>query len=467
MALLCGKPFHIISLLRFSKFIRTKNKEMKNSPRPFRRFVLLSLFLFIGALSGTAHAQASGNDRGMAFTMLEMTKDAIKKNYFDPSFRGIDVDFVFEQAKERIKVAPTRDAMMITIASAVLAFDDSHTTFVPPSRAADIEYGWIVSMVGDDAFVTQVKPGSDAETKGLKPGDKLLAIDGFKPTRKNLWQMYYRYFTVAPTSKVSMTVLSPGTTAPRVLEIQTKIAKTAKVKSIQEWYDRGTIKHGWEDNDKIDEFKQFGSDLLIWKMHTFVRSDSSVDSAMAKARGCKTLILDLRGNRGGIVDIEERLTGYFFDKDVKIGDLKTRKETKERVAKTRGGGVFTGDLIVLVDSNSASAAEVFAKVIQLQKRGKIIGDGSAGAVMTSKFFDMDSGIGNYLFFGASITIGDLIMTDGKSLEKVGVTPDEIVRPTAQDLATSKDPVLAYAAKLAGIDITPEQAGAFFPFEWPK
>jgi len=81
---------------------------MKNSPRPFRRFVLLSLFLFIGALSGTAHAQASGNDRGMAFTMLEMTKDAIKKNYFDPSFRGIDVDFVFEQAKERIKVAPTR-----------------------------------------------------------------------------------------------------------------------------------------------------------------------------------------------------------------------------------------------------------------------------------------------------------------------------------------------------------------------
>src|SRR6185503_1953379 len=127
-------------------------------------------------------------------------------------------------------------------------------------------------------------------------------------------------------------------------EIQTKIAKTAKVKSIQEWYDRGTIKHGWEDNDKIDEFKQFGSDLLIWKMHTFVRSDSSVDSAMAKARGCKTLILDLRGNRGGIVDIEERLTGYFFDKDVKIGDLKTRKETKERVAKTRGGGVFTGDL---------------------------------------------------------------------------------------------------------------------------
>jgi carboxyl-terminal processing protease len=202
-------------------------------------------------------------------------------------------------------------------------------------------------------------------------------------------------------------------------------------------------------------------------MHTFMRSDTSIDSAISRARDCKTLILDLRGNGGGIVDIEKRLTGYFFDKDVKIGDEKTRKDTKESIAKTRGSGIFKGDLIVLVDHDSASAAEVFAKVIQLQKRGKIIGDRTRGAVMTSRFFPLESGIGNILPFGTSVTVGDLIMTDGKSLEKIGVTPDEIVLPTAQDLAASKDPVLAYAIKLAGIDVTPEKAGTFFPFEWPK
>ena len=85
----------------------------------------------------------------------------------------------------------------------------------------------------------------------------------------------------------------------------------------------------------------------------------------------------------------------------------------------------------------------------------------------SRFFPLESGIGNILPFGASVTVGDLIMTDGKSLEKIGVTPDEIMLPSGRDLATTKDPVLAKAAKLAGVNITPEEAGKYFPFEWPK
>src|SRR5262245_41797842 len=195
-------------------------------------FVLLSICSFFLS-SSVSFAQVNSTERGMAIGMLDMTKDAIKKNYYDPTFHGVDIDFVFEQAKERMKVAPTRDALMMTIASAVLSLDDSHTNFFPPARAAEIEYGWVVEMLGDDCYVTHVKPKSDAEAKGLKPGDKLLAIDGFKPTRKNLWQMYYRYFAIAPTSKVAMTLLSPGDTQPHVLEVQTRIAKTAGVVSMR------------------------------------------------------------------------------------------------------------------------------------------------------------------------------------------------------------------------------------------
>jgi carboxyl-terminal processing protease len=408
----------------------------------------------------------SGAERDAAMGLLDITKDAIKKNYYDPTFHGVDIDFVFEQARERMKAAQNRDAMMLTIASAVMTLDDSHTTFLPPARAAEVEYGWKTGVIGDDVYITRVKPGSDAEAKGLKPGDKLIAIDGFRPMRKNLWQMEYRYNVVAPAARVNMTVLSPGDEKPRVLPIETKIIKTGSVITMRQYYERAVVKHGVFDSKKVFEFQQFGDELLIWKMRSFSVPDQFIDSAVSKARGVKTLVLDLRDNGGGAVKMLERMVGFFVEKEVKVFDEKRRKQTKAVTSKPQGNP-FKGKLIVLVGKDSASASEIFARIVQMEKRGTVIGDRTAGAVMESMFHEVNSGFGNNLYAGASITMADVIMSDGKSLEKVGVTPDETVLPTGKDLAESKDPVLAYAAKLAGIDLTPEKAGTFFPYEWPK
>jgi C-terminal processing protease CtpA/Prc len=92
---------------------------------------------------------------------------------------------------------------------------------------------------------------------------------------------------------------------------------------------------------------------------------------------------------------------------------------------------------------------------------------TSGAVMTSRLYDHETGVGRVLYFGASVTIVDMVMADGKSLENVGVTPDEKLVPTGADLLAARDPVLARAAALAGVQLTAEKAGSLFPVDWKK
>jgi len=411
--------------------------------------VALTIALIAAQPTPGQEAPPSGFDKDRGRDILNVIKSDLKKHYYDQAFHGMDVDVRFKTAEEKIKTAA------------------SHTFFLPPGRAARTDYGWRMQMIGDKCFVTAVRPGSDAEAKGLKAGDEILSIDRKSPTRENFWKLEYYYYSVRPQPGITVEIRKPNGQEAE-LPIRAKVMALKRVMDLTGNDIFQLIRESENDTHfNRHRFFEIGDDVLIWKMPNFEFEEDQVDDIMSKARKHKALIVDLRGNPGGYVVTLQRLAGYFFDHDVQIAALKGRKEMKPQQAKTRGDKTFKGQLVVLVDSRSASAAEIFSRLIQLEKRGTVIGDRSAGAVMQSQELPHSSGIDVVAFWGVSISDADVIMADGKSLERSGVMPDELLLPTPADLAALRDPVLARAAQLVGAKLDGEKAGGIFPIEWRK
>ena len=418
-------------------------------------------------ITQTPNQKIGPNDRERAKAMLADMRDTVKKNYYDPTFHGIDIDARYKTFKDRVEKAETLADAFRTVAAFISGLDDSHTFFIPPNRSYRSEYGYRMQMVGDSCFITEIRPETDAAQK-LHLGDQVISLDGFGVNRKDLWQLDYFLHQLAPKPASEFTLRSPSG-AVRKEEVLTKYIQGKRLKDL-------TFEHG--DNDLysvvFEEDKEMHllrsryveqNDVMIWKLPAFVQSDGDVDHLMSIARKHKSLILDLRDNHGGAEVTLNRMIGNVFDHDVNLGVRVMRKGEKPMVAKSRGNAAFTGDLVVLIDSNSASASELFARVIQLERRGRVVGDRSSGSVMEAYHYHFQTGADIAVFYGASVTGADLIMTDGKSLEKTGVTPDVIILPTAEDLAKGRDPALTKAAELVGVKIDSATAGKMFPFEW--
>jgi C-terminal processing protease CtpA/Prc len=395
--------------------------------------------------------------------MLNTVESDIKENYWDSKLNGFDVDKAFAEARQKVATARSQNEALLYIAGAVDLLKDSHTRFVPPEPPYRVEQGWRAQIIGTKCYITHVQPGSDAEAKGLKPGDEIVLINGFKITPKNFAAITYGY-AVFQQSAFRLLVRSPDgngreiTATVRVLPGQRVITHN----EILAW--ASAHAHDWP-KDRSSYAQKGGT--IFWKLPDFDVENETINASINKVRSFSALVLDLRGNGGGRIVATAKLLGGLFDHDVHVANRKRRKGGESIVAKGRGRKAYGGKLIVLIDRNSASAAEILARTIQLEKRGIVIGDRSAGAVMEAEFFPhaLPLSPGSVTTYAVEVTDADLIMADGGRLEGTGVIPDEQILPSPADLESAADPALSRAAELAGVRITPDEAGKLFPFHW--
>jgi len=412
-----------------------------------------------------AQQTMSNQDRQLFMEILRTAHSEVQKHYYDPKFGGLDWDARYRQFTDAMANARSRGQAFHLVGAYLAGLKDSHTYFIPPDRVNHLELGYQLSLVGDDCFVTQIRPKTDAESK-LHIGDQVLTLNGYTVERSDFFDLLFAVQVLEPQQTLRLGLKSPDG-SQRMADVDSIVIPGRMLIDLtpSSEFDRPDMERQIEMEEHLLRARlvEFG-DVAILKLPEFFFDMDAVDRIMKRAGKDRALILDLRGNPGGSAETLKWVVGSLFDHDVKISDRLGRKPAKPLIAKAQKDA-FAGKLIVLVDGGSASASELLARVVQLEHRGTILGDKTAGAVMESDVFAESSGVNTVVLYGFSVTAFDLVMADGKSLEKVGVTPDETILPTGADLAAGRDPVLARAAQLVGVKLDAAEAGKMFPFEW--
>jgi carboxyl-terminal processing protease len=262
-------------------------------------------------------------------------------------------------------------------------------------------------------------PGSPAEKAGLKPNDKVIAIDGNDMTGVD--GEVVRQKVLGPEgSKVRLTILRQGQ-APFDVEIIRSKIQVPTVESRM-----------LDDHVAYVRLFTFGRD-------TTAELDKNLKSLMAQ--NPVGLILDLRYNGGGYLDTAIDVASAFIQSGVvmyeQFGDgSRTTYEAK-------GGGVATQiPMVVLVNNGSASASEIVAGAIQDRGRGKLVGTKTFGKGSVQNYSPLVNNEG-----AVRVTVAHWLTPNGRQIDKQGLEPDVVVEITDADFQAGKDPQLQAAIDL--------------------
>jgi carboxyl-terminal processing protease len=317
--------------------------------------------------------------------------------------------------------------------------DEGHTYFLDPQQYTDYQswsrgdntyvgIGISVSSKNSVPRIVEVYEDTPAQRAGLRAGDLLVRIADQ---------------SVAGLALDEMTGLVRG---PAGTSVQIVVRRGSDPKEFTFNVERAEIHLQFVKHRSIED--DIGYVSLRGFPEPSVVDTIEQDVSRFQASGVQGLVLDLRGNSGGRIDVGTRLLGHFLAPGSSVYEEVDRGGEARTHFSPRNGAQYSLPLVVLVDGGTASMGEIFASAVQEHGTATVLGANTAGSVAAAQVFGLPDGA------GLQVTVFEIRSADGKPLNKVGVMPDEVIDPDPTAVANGDDPVLGRA-----IEILHEQVAA--------
>lgn len=336
--------------------------------------------------------------------------DLVNRKHFDPKFQGVDWPASAATFAPQAAVAPD-DSTLYGVLNAMLApLNDSHTHALTPTQVDErrtrqrARTGFNMLRADNRWVVSEVLPGSPAETAGVKPGWIVVARNGeplgarldFRP--KEGEEAYWDFLD----EKDEKVRLSPA-------------AKRLSIGPRQ-------VVRELEGGFVYLRFDEFDGPDRRW-----------LGAELRKHINAPGVIIDLRRNPGGETFSLGITIGEFFDHAVDCGAFISRGGARSvKTSWQLGSANYRVKVAVLVDGATGSAAEIFSAVLQDHGRAAIIGRRTAGAVLASWFYGLPGG------GELQLSREDYLAPKGRRIEGNGIEPDVVVPRTLEDLRAGRD-----------------------------
>jgi carboxyl-terminal processing protease len=433
--------------------------------------IAAAALLVLGA--APAAAQEAVPPRAMDPALAEATFDSawsiLHRTYWDTTFGGVDWRGTREELLPRARAARTDAELRGVIQGMLDRLRTSHLVVIPGDAAEALaaeraegppddpgDAGLELRWVDDALLVTRVLPGGAAEAAGIRPGWVVEAAGEMEEARIRAALARLpstadprRFAAYAAQAMESAFQGAAGDTvrarfrdggdrtvnAALVLrEPAGRMATLGNLPPILARVETERVPAG--DGREVGVIR-----FPIWLPVVAAELDRAVDAL----RGTAGIVIDLRGNPGGLGAMAPGFAGHFVDRRDTLGTMITRRDVMHLVINPRRVSPdarpvtpFAGPVAVLVDERSASTSEFFAGGMQALGRARVFGVPSAGQALPALMPRLPNG--DVLLHA----IADFVGPDGERWEGAGVVPDVPAPPARDALLAGRDPALESA-----------------------